>query len=385
MKVLMLTQYITVGGLERMIFLLSRELKRAHQLDVTVFSYDTKPTDPQALANELKREGVTVRLEPKGPGFSPATVRHIAEVLRRDKPEVMHTHDMGALVYGVLAKWFARSKVRIVHTQHSFIHITRSWKYSIYEKIFTRAVDRVVVVDEGLIAGYEKLRIPTGEILTIHNGVAFPNARVTASQRLDARRKLFTGALASAGLPESAIGDRWILSLARVHPRKGQDHVVALWNELPEETRARARVFLVGPETFPGERDRILKAIAVAKNPERLHMPGITSEPELWLAASDVYVSGSEYEGLPLGPIEAIGAGLPTVLSEIEGHQRLAGDAELYPLADPAVGARKLAATLRRAESGEEFFERQWAATQSMRERFSIGRMATDYLTKAYV
>ena len=44
-----------------------------------------------------------------------------------------------------------------------------------------------------------------------------------------------------------------------------------------------------------------------------------------YLRASDVYVSSSMTEGMPLGVLEAMACGLPVLLSDIAAHRELSG------------------------------------------------------------
>jgi glycosyltransferase involved in cell wall biosynthesis len=69
---------------------------------------------------------------------------------------------------------------------------------------------------------------------------------------------------------------------------------------------------------------------------------GAAADPSLWMHSADVYLSASEYEGLPLGVIEALGEGVPVLLSAIPGHSSLADSSRQFSLSDPAGGAAAL-------------------------------------------
>lgn len=61
------------------------------------------------------------------------------------------------------------------------------------------------------------------------------------------------------------------------------------------------------------------------------------------LATSDVFLSASRFEGLPLSVQEGMAHGLPLVLSDIPPHRESAGEAALYfPADDPAALADRL-------------------------------------------
>ena len=111
---------------------------------------------------------------------------------------------------------------------------------------------------------------------------------------------------------------------------------------------------------------------------------GPALEPAGWYAACDAYLSCSEHEGLPLGPIEALGSALPAVLSDIPGHAFLRGRARQYPLNAPERGAeclaqlvRELRGEARAAGEAERLQHAAWA-----RERFSLERMCREYFER---
>lgn len=73
----------------------------------------------------------------------------------------------------------------------------------------------------------------------------------------------------------------------------------------------------------------------------RVHMPGLLPRDEVYrtLGGADLFVSPSYGEGLPLSVLEAMAAGLPTVLSDIAPHREIVEQtqvADLVPAGDVA-------------------------------------------------
>ena len=54
---------------------------------------------------------------------------------------------------------------------------------------------------------------------------------------------------------------------------------------------------------------------------QRFHLVGWQDDASGWLAAFDVFVLGSLFEGLPLALLESMAAGLPCVVSKVDGTQ----------------------------------------------------------------
>lgn len=133
-----------------------------------------------------------------------------------------------------------------------------------------------------------------------------------------------------------------LLFLARLTEQKGADRLV------PDLVAARgagvdARLRIVGEGPMAAEvADRADRA-GVAP---WIELAGFSDDPAAELAAADVLVAPSRYEGLPFTPLEALSSGLPLVLSDIGPHRELAG-ASAGPgihLVDPEDGAAMAAA-----------------------------------------
>jgi hypothetical protein len=83
---------------------------------------------------------------------------------------------------------------------------------------------------------------------------------------------------------------------------------------------------------------------------------------------------------MPLGPIEAAGAGLPLVLSEIPGHAVLKEWSSQYPLSAPAEGARRVESILEEIEAGpDDYFKRAWEKASAVRSRHTLAKMSGAY------
>jgi O-antigen/teichoic acid export membrane protein/glycosyltransferase involved in cell wall biosynthesis len=381
--VLMLTQYLRVGGLERMILMLSERLTTEQSWKVSVFSYDgLRVAGHSGLIPEFARSGIAVEAMQKGEGFSPRVVFKLIQKILRENVAVIHSHDLGALIYGVFAKLFSPARVKLVHTQHSFVHLGKKRRYRAYEQLFCRLADELVVVSQENKEIYLSLGIPAAKITVIENGVAVPEQLASQAQKRLLRARLLEECRDHPqleGLSRRA-GDCWILCLARVHPVKGQCRAVALWNSLSPEARSQCALLLVGPAEIPEEADRLQELIRAAADRERVLLWGESRTPELWLQACDIYLSCSSWEGLPLAPLEAIGSGVPTVLSAIPGHSFLSPYTSQFPLDRIELGAAAVSRLL--AAVGQDQgadHERLARYARWVRENYSLERMAGRY------
>jgi O-antigen/teichoic acid export membrane protein/glycosyltransferase involved in cell wall biosynthesis len=413
-RVLILSQYIGIGGLERMVFNLSSTLKKETNWEPRVFVFDHDPAVPNSstLLSAFEEAGIPIETYPKKKGFSFKTVKRIAQSTREFQIGVIHSHDLGALIYGVAAKilsLFQGRKIRLVHTQHSFVHLGRKRRYTLYERFFTLFADELTVVSEGVRSGYQQIGVPHERIRVITNGVSFPISRSEGfwkerpMNRLENRRRKIRelssreySKTMPAEIAESIssfvrevsahdlASENWLLYLARLHPGKGQEHALEVWSKLPEEERQRSRLLYVGPESSTGLGKELMEKISSSPQSERIHYLGASQKPESWIQISDVFLSCSESEGMPLGPIEAAGAGIPLFLSGIEGHRILSKCSISYALEESSRGAEVLSRLLKNLRrEPDTVLEKQWERTESIRHNFSLSAM-TDRYKKLY-
>lgn len=382
-RVLFVTQDLYIGGVERLILILCRSLKERTPCFLSVFAYDHESRQNRlTLVPDFLDLEVPVVLFKKPAGFSPKVIFKLRRTVIVNDIEVLHCHDLGSLMYAVFVKWLLLGRVRVIRTEHSFIHLTRNPRYRLYEKFFTRWADEVTAVSEEVKQTYVALGVVPKRILLIENGVAFPSNRYKLrSEKLSRRtalRKNLTGDAAKAVLRFQS--KFWLLYLARLDPSKGQDQMVALWNKLSPHARGESALFLIGPEAVEGELSRIKSLIAEAYDRERIILLGGTSAPQGWLEASDIYISCSASEGMPLGPLEAAGAGLPLILSQIAGHQLFRPASRQFSLSSIEDGATHIEDVLVKLSCHEESFQREtWDCSKFLRERFSADNMAMQY------
>lgn len=385
-NVLLFTQHLGIGGLERVVLTLGQTLKKTTHWNVFVFSHDSDENAQNYTAKSLVKEfldaGIPVDALKKGRGFSFKTVVRLIKSIFSNRIDVIHSHDMGTLIYAVIAKILTLGRVRVVHTQHSFVHLGRHKRYQLYEKVFTTFVDQLTVVNESLVDSYLKLGLSKERLHVIHNGVSFPEERIQNRDQKLARRQTVMATLSETQkqLLAPHASDFWLLYLARLHSVKGQRDLARVWEKLDPKVRAKAVLLVVGPEAEVGETAKVLESFAGVPDRARVVFIDGTKVPQEWLASSDLFISCSKFEGMPLGPLEAIGAGLPAVLSGIEGHRFLSSISKQYAPNDFSAGAEQIAASL--AESGfgsSIYYDRHWDAAKWIRDRFSLKAMANAY------
>lgn len=356
-RVMLLTQSLPIGGLERMVFDLSTALESDGQWQPFVCVYDQDSnTIQEGLIPLLRQRGISVLLHRKPGGFSFLTPFWIAKVALRYRILVIHSHNLGPLIYGILAKVVLLGRVRLIHTQHSLLHLRDNPRYLAYERFFSRFADKIALVAPEMVENYRAWGINSGLIEVIPNGIPVPShPPLTREKRLDNRDALL-GMLPDSKVRRVLQAERsatWILYLARVHPVKGQLHAIDVWESLAPQDRERCFMIFVGPEAHPGALDVLRARIAAAKDSSRVLIVGPTHNPSQWLDAADVFLSCSEFEGLPLAPLEAICRGVRAICSDIPGHRFLMAQARLFNLNRPEDAASEIHRFMNQLNEGE--------------------------------
>ena len=376
-NVVMVSQYLRIGGLERMVLGLCKGLK-AEGINTAVFSYDGAPREDPGLIPEFERNGIPVEALQKGRGFSPRVVLALVRKVMRERVRILHSHDLGALIYSVLAKLCSPRRLYLVHTQHSFIHLKKKKRYALYERLFCRFVDDLIVVSEVNRRQYVSLGFDPARITVIENGIDVPGALPAPAQKQAARDGLLQELPAPVQAALSVVRHRlWVLVLSRISPGKGHAQALDLWRALPKELRAMAALVLVGPVDVA---DFVETLRQRAGDDSGVVFAGPSDAPDRWYTACDIYLSCSEFEGLPLGPLEAVSSGLPLLLSEISGHEFLRPVSRQYPLDQPQKGAEMLALLVRQMHSDPAALDPgRETGLAWVRARYSSDRMCREY------
>src|SRR5687767_7232469 len=142
------------GGLERVVLDLIRG-GTTRQQQVSVICLER----PGALAEEAESLGAAVLCANKSPGYRFGLSGRLKKVLVGLRPDVVHTHQTGALFYvGGAAR--ALGVKAIVHTEHG-VHDHRRLRTRLLARYAGMRADRVCCVSEEIAKNVCRLRITT--------------------------------------------------------------------------------------------------------------------------------------------------------------------------------------------------------------------------------
>ncbi|WP_233223553.1 glycosyltransferase [Amycolatopsis sp. CA-128772] len=239
-----------------------------------------------------------------------ATRRAIA----RFRPDVVLAHNVGASLVARLALAPGRRRPLV-----TVFHGVAEAEYPAAARILRRTSDRVVAVSP---ATADRLAAAGLDRPVVIRNAVFPRPPVFG--RAEVR--------ASLGVPERT---PVALCLARLEPQKRHDVLLDAWAAVEGD----AVLWLAGDGSLRAELERRSEALG-----RRIEFLGTREDIPDLLAAADVTVLTSDWEGLPLAVLESLAAGRPVVATDVGGIAGvLAGGGGLVvPPGDPAAAAAAL-------------------------------------------
>lgn len=297
-----------------------------------------------------------------------AAVFKLKKLLQDRSADVVHTHSSKAGVVGRLAARLAGVPV-IVHTVHGWSfndtqHPLLRRFYIALESWLARKTDCLVTVaaadrDKGLELG---IGTP-GKYRVIHSGIDIESYRRPASARELTRKELGFQA-----------DDLVVGTIACLKDQKAPlDFVAAA--RMAAEKDARLRFFIAGDGPL---RPQVEQAIAAAGLEDKVQLLGWRQDvPEL-LAAMDIFLLTSLFEGLPRAVLQAMAAGVPVIATGVNGTPEVVIDGETGRLIDPGRPDQAAERVLELAESRQLAGRLAENATARLGEQFEIRGMVRD-------
>ena len=297
------------------------------------------------LVLEATRLGIRARAVPRWGGGRPAGTIPIWRALRAERPAVFHAHLSWpfACKHGVRAAWLARVPA-IVGTAQLYLAPERGRRPPLVLRLYRR----IIAVSEEVRRRYEsELHVPGGRLVVARNAIRVPGAPPTADAALRA-------ALVD-GRP-----DYVVITPARLHAQKGHTYLLQAAAQVPDATFVFAGD---GPLRMALEAEARHLGVAT-----RCVFLGQRSDVPALLAAADLFVLPSLYEGLPVSVLEAMAAGRPVVATAIGGTDEAVTSEETGLLVAPRDPAA-LASAIRRLQADPALARRLAAAARGRVER----------------
>jgi glycosyltransferase involved in cell wall biosynthesis len=260
--------------------------------------------------------------------------RFLVRLFREEKPDLVHAHMPISGFLARLAAWWA-GVPRIACTCHGFWfnnpgNPARRAVGFLMEWIAARVTTVFLTVSDEEAQDARRLGLS-------RNAVAVHNGRDPAVFHPDpAARQRIRNELA---VPDDRVV---IIVVSRLVRHKGFPELAAAMHDVPD-----AELWVVGNRLESDRGDDMERVLRDAGLGSRIRLLGYRSDVAALLAAADIFVLPSHFEGLPMSVIEAMLTGLPVVATDIRGpREQVVPD--VTGLLVPPASVAPLAAALRR-------------------------------------
>ena len=363
-NVLFLTVDITIGGAERLVLDLVRNLDRSvFAPSVGWFSHETAPREFEELQIPL----FPIR---KGPGLDWQAMKRLGRIVREHRIDVINAHHFMSCFYACHAARVA-NRVGLVYTEHSEADVlSASGAWRAVGAGLLRWCDGVIGVSEGVSEALAShFWLDPDRVHTIENGVDLNRFGNRSIDRDEVRRRL--------GL---APGDIVIGHVANFRRNKNHLFLVRAFREAFAH-RPDVKLLLVG-QGFPGDVENSEPEVAafVADNglTGSVRLLGYRPDVHDLLRAMDVFALVSHKEGLPLSIIEAMASALPVVATNIDGLRSVVRPDVTGILVEPD-DVPRLTEALNQLVSDSALRHRMGTAAQTIaRARYALTRCIED-------
>jgi glycosyltransferase involved in cell wall biosynthesis len=301
----------------------------------------SRPPDPadgacRLAVEDVRGRGVDVRFLRRRFKYDPLAWWPLLRALRRERIDVLHTHAFGQNAWGSVIGRLAGVPVVIAH-EHNWAFTGRALRPVIDRELIARCASAMIVVSaEARRRMIEVERVPAERLVLLPNGI----------------RPLPPGD-GGAVRAELGIGDSdpVIGTVCVIRKEKAIDVLLGaaavLIRDLP-----RLRVLIVG---HGPERTRVEAVAARLGLTDRVLITGARDDVSGALAAMDVAVLSSDYEGSPRSILEFMDAGKPIVATRVGGIPDVIDDGVhglLVPPRDEAALASAVTGLLRDPDRG---------------------------------
>jgi len=323
--------------------------------------------------NLAEAKGIPLRIIPTfGRRIDPLrdliTLVSLFRLMRRERPDIVHTHTAKAGALGRVAARLAGVPV-VVHTFHGSVFdgyfgpsVARFFQW--IERILALGTDTIVAVSERVAADLAERKIaPRKKIEVVPLGLELGRFQDVQQRRGELRREL--------GVPPRA---RLVGSVGRLVAIKDLGTLLRSMVQL-SATQPDAILLVVGDGPDRPALEMEAERLGLGS---RARFLGFRDDLERIYADLDVAVNCSLNEGTPVALIEAMASGVPVLATAVGGTPDLLDEGRLgrlVPPGDPNALARALAESL---SGGDDSAEKAAFARRSVLQRFSLERLLGD-------
>ena len=297
LRILHIVLGLDVGGLER--FLQSLLTHMQGPIHPSVACLNNKGTLGRSFGD------VPIYELRKPEGLSPRAVLDLIRIIRKNRIDVIHTHNPGPHFYGAIAG--LTTGIPLVHTKHgrNFPTVRRKVLMNALASYFSRFIVPVSKDAEQVCLDVEHIR--PAKIRLIRNGIEFE--QFFHRETREVTREIF-------GIPDSTF---LIGTVARLAKPKDHGTLIRACVLLLSEG-VDFRLLVIGDGPLRKEMEILARDLGLGTH---IVFTGMRYDVPDLLAELDLFVLSSVSEGLSISILEAMASRLPIVATDVGGNREV--------------------------------------------------------------
>lgn len=311
-----------------------------------------------ALGADTEKFGIPTYSLGMCPGVpDPRGLARLANIIRRWRPDVLHSHMVHANILGRLVRLFAPVPV-LVSTVHS-IHEGGALRMAAY-RLTDGLTDLTTTISEAAADRFLRLKA-VSRVRVIPNGVDLQQFRLRADRNAMLRNAL-------------APGSEFVwLAVGRLEVEKDYPTMLKAASQVLHDVKHT--LLLVGDGSLRENLEQLAQELRLSG---RVRFLGMRQDVADLMGSADAYVMSSAWEGLPVVLLEAAAAGLPIVATQVGGNEEIVRG-EVNGFIVPAGNSDSLAAAMLRLMALPESERRNMAlrGREHVCQHFGLNMIAT--------
>ena len=341
---------LSMGGLELEVIKLLNRLDQARYESAIIATESISDS-----ARALLAPGISACALNKAPGMQWRVIKQIAAFCRERRVDILHSHNWTTFLYAVLGGVRAQVPV-LIHGEHG--RETSQYAPSLQQRLLCQWLARrcaylTAVSDDIIPALIHSWKVPEHKIVKMPIGIALHEFDYSADRNAAKR---------SLGLHENLIVLGTIIGSFR--PVKDLPTMLRAF-QIVRQKFSHARLVIVGGGNLALAQRQAEECGVMAD----VLFLGERHDIARILAACEVYLNSSLYEGMSNAILEAMAAGAAVVATKVGGTPSIVCDGETGLLAPPAAPAA-FAAAMQRLLEEHDLRERLRSAARAFVEQY---------------
>lgn len=291
MDVVFLLRYFTIGGLERVVINLANNISK---LNVNVEVVVIEKGKRNSLVTELNPDVKITFLEGN-------YINKLKKINKITKNKITHVHFGDGKIHPLI-RFSISSKNKVITYHSCYTHKRNKIKNSI-DKFITKKYKKIIAVSDSVKDFcVDEVGLNSQDITVIKNSIEMSDQEAVWKND---QIKVFK-----------------IISLSSLYSHKNHKYLLKAFANLKKCLNIPIQLLIIGDGPEMADLHSLSRQLGL--NSEDVIWYGAIWQKELVnsiLRDSDLFVSTSKFEGLPLSILEAINSDVPVFLSNIEPHK----------------------------------------------------------------